>query len=69
MHTTKLTLFVVSKDELDTKEGTGKSMKSTFYEQQCLSPNKFSDQPETPLKVTTELLKKLFNGIFYWLTN
>jgi len=29
-------LFVVSKDEWDTKEGTGKSMKSTFYEHRCL---------------------------------
>jgi len=34
--TTKSTLFMVSKDEWDTKEGTGKSMKSTFYEQRCL---------------------------------
>jgi len=31
--TSKSTLFVVSKDEWDTKEGTGKSMKSTFYEE------------------------------------
>jgi len=31
MRSTKLTLFVVSKDEWDTKEGTGKSIKSTFY--------------------------------------
>jgi len=30
--TAKLALFVVSKDEWDTKEGTGKCMKSTFYE-------------------------------------
>ena len=29
--TTKLTLFVVSKDEWDTKEDTGKSMKNTLY--------------------------------------
>jgi len=36
MHVAKSTLFVVSKDEWDTKEGTGKSMKSTFYEQRCL---------------------------------
>jgi len=36
LHTAKSTLFMVSKDEWDTKEGTGKSMKSTFYEQQCL---------------------------------
>jgi len=28
MHTAKLTLFVVSKDEWDTKEGTDKSIKS-----------------------------------------
>jgi len=34
--TTKSTLFVVSKDEWDTKEGIGKSMKSTLYEQRCL---------------------------------
>jgi len=34
--TAKLTLFVVNKNEWDTKEGTGKSMKSTFYEQRCL---------------------------------
>jgi len=31
---TKLTLFVVSKDEWDTKEGTGKSMKKALYVQQ-----------------------------------
>jgi len=30
MRTTKSTLFVVSKDEWDTKEGTGKSMKIHF---------------------------------------
>jgi len=36
VHTAKLTLFMVSKDEWDTKEGTGKSMKSTFYEQQLV---------------------------------
>jgi len=30
------TLFMVSKDKWDAKEGIGKSMKSTFYEQQCL---------------------------------
>ena len=29
--TTKLTLFAVSKDEWDTKEDTGKSMKNTMY--------------------------------------
>ena len=29
--TTKLTLFAVSKDELDTKEDTGKSMKNALY--------------------------------------
>ena len=29
--TTKLTLFTVSKDEWDTKEDTGKSMKNTLY--------------------------------------
>ena len=29
--TTKLTLFAVSKDEWDTKEDTGKSMKNAFY--------------------------------------
>jgi len=28
---TKLTLFVVSKDEWDKKEGTGKSMKNALY--------------------------------------
>jgi len=28
--TTKATLFVVSKDEWDTKEGTGKSMKNAL---------------------------------------
>jgi len=33
MPTTKLTLFMVSKDEWDTKEGTGKSMKNTLYVQ------------------------------------
>jgi len=32
--TTKFTLFVVSKDEWDIKEGTGKSMKNAFYVQQ-----------------------------------
>jgi len=32
--TTKLTLFVVSKDEWDTKEGSGKSMKNALYVQQ-----------------------------------
>jgi len=36
MRTAKLTLFMVSKDEWDTKESIGKSMKSTFYEQRCL---------------------------------
>ena len=29
--TTKLTLFVVSKDEWDTKEDTGKSMKNALH--------------------------------------
>jgi len=29
------TLFVVSKDEWDTKESTGKSMKNVLYEQWC----------------------------------
>jgi len=29
--TTKLTLFTVNKDEWDTKEGTGKSMKNALY--------------------------------------
>ena len=29
--TTKLTLFAVSKDEWDTKEDTGKSMKNALY--------------------------------------
>ena len=29
--TTKLTLFAVSKDEWDTKEDTGKSMKNVLY--------------------------------------
>jgi len=29
--TTKLTLFAVSKDEWDTKEGTGKSKKNALY--------------------------------------
>jgi len=32
--TTKFTLFVVSKDEWDTKEGTDKSMKNALYGQQ-----------------------------------
>jgi len=32
---TKSTLLVVSKDEWDTKEGTGKSMKNTFYVQKA----------------------------------
>jgi len=36
VHTAKSTLFVVNKDEWDTKEGTGKPIKGTFYEQQCL---------------------------------
>jgi len=31
MPTTKLTLFTASKDEWDTKEGTGKSMKNALY--------------------------------------
>jgi len=33
MPTTKLTLFVVNKDEWDTKEGHGKSMKNALYVQ------------------------------------
>jgi len=32
MTTTKLTLFVASKDDWDTKEGPGKSMKNVLYE-------------------------------------
>jgi len=32
---TKSTLFVVSKDEWDTKEGTGNSMKNALSKQQC----------------------------------
>jgi len=32
--TTKSTLFVLSKDEWDTKEGTGKSMKNALHVQQ-----------------------------------
>jgi len=32
MPTTKSTLFMVSKDEWDTKEGTGKSIKNALYE-------------------------------------
>jgi len=35
MPTTKLTLFVESKDEWDTKEGTVKSMKNALHVQQC----------------------------------
>jgi len=31
--TTKLTLFMVSNDEWDTKEGTGKSIKNALYVQ------------------------------------
>jgi len=31
--TTKLTLFTVNKDELDTKEGPGQSMKNALYAQ------------------------------------
>jgi len=31
--TIKLTLFVVSKDEWDTKKSTGKSMKNVLYAQ------------------------------------
>jgi len=31
MPTTKLILFVVSKDEWDTKEGTGKYMKNALH--------------------------------------
>jgi len=31
MRTAKSTLFIVSKDEWDTKEGTGKSMKNVLY--------------------------------------
>jgi len=31
MPTTKFTLFMVSKDEWDTKEGTGKSIKNVLY--------------------------------------
>jgi len=31
---TKSTIFMVSKDEWDTKEGTGKSMKNALYAQQ-----------------------------------
>jgi len=34
MPTTKLTLFVVNKDEWDTKEGHGKSMKNALCVQQ-----------------------------------
>jgi len=33
MLTTKSTLFMVSKDEWDTKEGTGKSMKNVLHAQ------------------------------------
>jgi len=33
--TTKLTLFMVSKDEWDTKEGNSKSMKNALYVQRC----------------------------------
>jgi len=33
MSTTKSTPFVVSKDEWDTKEGPGKSMKNALYAQ------------------------------------
>jgi len=33
--TTKLTPFVVSEDEWDTKEGPGKSMKNALYILQC----------------------------------
>jgi len=33
MHTTKSTLFTVSKDEWDTKEGTVKSMENALYVQ------------------------------------
>ena len=33
--TTKLTLLVVSKDEWNIKEGTGKSIKNALYALQC----------------------------------
>jgi len=35
MPTTKSTLFVVNKDEWDTKEATGKSMKNALHVQWC----------------------------------
>jgi len=35
MATTKSTLFQVSKDEWNIKEGTGKAMKNALHEQQC----------------------------------
>jgi len=35
MPTTKSTLFVENKDEWDTKEGTGKSMKNVLHVQWC----------------------------------
>jgi len=36
MPTTKLTPFMVSKDEWDTKEGPGKSMKNVLYVLRCM---------------------------------
>jgi len=38
MLTTKLKLFTVSKDEWDTKEGTGKSIKNALYVQWLKAP-------------------------------
>jgi len=40
MPTTKLTPFVVSEDEWDTKEGPGKSIKNVLYVLRCAKRDK-----------------------------
>jgi len=51
VHTTKSTLFVVSKDEWDTKEGTAKSMKSIFYEWWYLKGHLWSEMASSSEKI------------------
>jgi len=47
MPTTKLTPFVVSEDEWDTKEGPGKSMKNALYVQR--HGKRYTSQAEVTL--------------------
>jgi len=57
--TTKLTLFVVNKDEWDTKEGHGKSMKNALYVQRYAKDTSWAE-----VMLNSEKIKPVALAIF-----